>query len=390
MGGIGVPTTVGIMSMQRILNYGSTLQAYSLKRLIQSVSPGADVAFLDYAPGEVLAREGGAGAAAPGATRRRISKALEYGRGQGSVRDKIGFFAHKRGYAARNFPLAGIPAAPNRDLAVDVQVIGSDEVFNCVQSNANVGYARDLFAHGSPARRIVSYAASFGNTTLEKIDAAGIRGELAADLERFAEVSVRDRNSRSIIEELTGRTPDVNVDPALAYDLMGLESRIPRGRLQPDPYIIVYGYSGRLSREENQELRRYADGIGASILTFGGVQGCADRFVDCSPFELLAYFRDAAAVVTDTFHGTIFSIINQRPFATLVRRSHGNGYGNEEKLAYLLDSLGLSARRLEAVAQVADVLGEPIDYSAVESVIARERARSREYLVRAVEGDSAQ
>lgn len=380
-------TTVGIMSMQRIFNYGSSLQAYSLKRLIQLAQPDADIRFLDYTPGDVLIQDS---AAPSSGLRRRLSKVLEYGRGEGSVRDKIRFFEHKRGYARRNFPLVGIPASPDRDLAVDVQVIGSDEVFNCVQANANVGYSRDLFGHGSPAGRVVSYAASFGNTTLEKIESAGIGSELAADFARFAEISVRDRNSQKIVEALTGRTPDINVDPALAFDLMSLETRIPQGRLTPEPYIIVYGYSGRLGRAENDELRRYADSRGASILTFGGVQGCADRFVDCSPFELLAYFRDAEAVVTDTFHGTIFSIINRRPFATIVRPSHGDGYGNEEKLAYLLDSFGLASRRLSSVSQVADLLAEPIDYSAVDPILERERARTKAYLARAIQGDDAQ
>jgi hypothetical protein len=313
-------------------------------------------------------------------TGRTLAKVREYAGGQGSMGDKLRFFGHKRRYAERYFPMVGITPERHRDLAVDIQVIGSDEVFNCVQSNTNVGYSRDLFGHGSPARHVISYAASFGNTTLEKIDAAGIRADLEVDLAAFDHISVRDRNSREIVQALTGRTASINVDPVLAYDIMQLEPRIPRRRLVDRPYIIVYGYSGRLSPAENAQLRSYADGIGALILTFGGVQGCADRFVDCSPFELLAYFRDAEAVVTDTFHGTIFSIINDVPFATIVRRSVAHGYGNEEKLGYLLETLGLSSRRLESVSDVARILAEPIDASAVGAVLARERTRSAEYL----------
>ena len=157
---------------------------------------------------------------------------------------------------------------------------------------------------------------------------------------------MRDENSARIVEALTGQRPMVNVDPVLAYDYMSLESRIPKERQHEGKYVIVYGYGGRLNSEENELLRKYARSIGAEILCFGGVQECCDRFVDCDPFELLAYFRDAEAIVTDTFHGTIFALINNRPFATIIRRSVGHGYGNEEKLGYLLEIFGVSSQRV--------------------------------------------
>ena len=214
-----------------------------------------------------------------------------------------------------------------------MQVIGSDEVFNCVQSNTNVGYSRDLFGVRLPARQVISYAGSFGNTTLRKIEDFGIRDDLEADFAKFAAISVRDRNSAEIVEALTGRAPDVNADPALAFDYMNLESRIPTGRLHEGRYLIVYGYSGRLNHQENQQLAAYAHSRGMKILTFGGVQECGDAFIECSPSSCWPYFRDAEAVITDTFHGTIFSIINRRPFGTIIRPSSGHGYGNEAKSA---------------------------------------------------------
>lgn len=368
--------------MQRIYNYGSSLQAYGLRRLIESVSSDVTVAFVDYMPGDVLVKE----------TRRQstnkwaraLAKVAEYNAVDARVTDKIKFFNHKRAYGRRNFPALGISEEPNYDFALDVQVIGSDEVFNCVQSNTNVGYARDLFGHGSPAGKVISYAASFGNTTLEKIEAAGIRADLEADFAAFDAISVRDRNSAAIVEALTGRTPIVNVDPALAYDYMRLEPRIPAGRLHKAKYIIVYGYSGRLTNEENRALADYARSIGARILCFGGVQECCDEFVDCNPFELLAYFRDAEAVITDTFHGTIFSIINHRPFGTIIRRSSGHGYGNEEKLGYLLERFGLSDRVIVDMNKVDEILGCEIDAGGVNSILTYERSRTAKYLTESI------
>ena len=371
--------TVGIMSMQRIYNYGSSLQAYGLKRLIEDSLPEAAVSFVDFRPGQPL----GTAPAATTRLGRTLLKVREYNATRAPLVDKLRFFNHKRRYS-RHFDQLGLPGSPVHDLDLDVQVIGSDEVFNAFQANTNVGYSRDLFGHGSPARRIVSYAASFGNTTVAKIDAAGLRGELAEDLSGFGAISVRDGNSADVVESLVGARPAIHVDPALAYDFLNREPRIPATRRTQAPYVIVYGYSGRLGPQENRALRAHADRIGARILTFGGVQECGDRFVDADPFELLAWFRDAEAVLTDTFHGTIFSIINHVPFATLVRPSVGGGYGNEEKLGHLLATFGLQGRRLDDIGDLASLLAEPVDAGAVDAVLATERERSVEYLRTAI------
>ena len=54
----GSPTRrVGIMSMQRILNYGSSLQAYGLSRLLSDLDESVDVSFVDYVPGAVLVED---------------------------------------------------------------------------------------------------------------------------------------------------------------------------------------------------------------------------------------------------------------------------------------------------------------------------------------------
>ncbi|XPP27599.1 MAG: polysaccharide pyruvyl transferase family protein [Leucobacter sp.] len=372
------------MSMQRIFNYGSTLQAYSLRRILEDLQPSTTVEFVDYRPGNPLIRDSTADISGRGRVSRNLAKLREYSDVETSPRNKLRFFRHKQSYASRYFPLVGITPEHNYDLNLDLQVIGSDEVFNCVQSNTNVGYARDLFAHGSPARQVISYAGSFGNTTLSKIEAAGIAEELSNDLQRFSSVSVRDNNSAVIVEALTGHAPEIHLDPTLVYDLMGLETRIPQGRQHASKYVIVYGYSGRISPDENHAIRQYADRIGARVLAFGGLQSSADEFIDCDPFTLLAYFRDAEAVVTDTFHGTIFSILNEVPFATLVRPSTSYGYGNEEKLGYLLETLHLSERALQTPASLEQLLEMPIDFTGARRRRREELDRTNLYLTQAL------
>lgn len=364
---------VGIMSMQRIRNYGSSLQAYALKRTIESF--GAEVSFLDFEPGPALV-----GSDAPGSpVARTLAKMRQYAGVDARFVDRLRFFDHKRGYSSRYLPMLGIGDDPGPGAALDVQVIGSDEVFNCFQGNANVGYSPDLFGRSRRAPRLVSYAASFGNTTLARIDDAGLRPEIAADLEGFDALSVRDRNSAEIVRALCGIEPYIHVDPVLVHD-WSTDCRVPAGRMSDDPYVIVYGYPGRFDAAENAAIERFAAQASARVVCIGGVQASGDRFVDCSPLEVFAWFRGADAVVTDTFHGTIFAMVAETPFATIVRTTRGAGYGNEEKLSFLLKTFGVTDRRVTDPHALGSVVGRPYDIDGVREAIQRERLRSVSYL----------
>ena len=115
----------------------------------------------------------------------------------------------------------------------------------------------------------------------------------------------------------------------------------------------------------------------AKFYALGGVQHYCDRFIECSPFEMIAYFQNAKMIVTDTFHGTIFSIITHRQFISIVRN---NGYGNEEKLTDLLEKLGLSKRILINIIDISSVMKEEIDYKLVDEIIYNEKRHAYQYL----------
>ncbi|MCE2266893.1 hypothetical protein GPX15_05810 [Streptococcus thermophilus] len=86
--------------------------------------------------------------------------------------------------------------------ALDCLIVGSDEVFNCIQKNPNVGYSLELFGKDNNAKRLISYAASFGNTTLDKLQAYAKDREISTYLKRFDAISVRDSNSGEIVKKI--------------------------------------------------------------------------------------------------------------------------------------------------------------------------------------------
>lgn len=365
---------VGIMSMQRIANYGSFLQAYALKQLIEELD--CSVEFVDYHVGAPLITED---VDSRNKAVRKLRKGLETFRVQAPFTHKISFIRYKQSFSARYLPLLKVTDEMNFNPELDCLVIGSDEVFNCIQKNSNVGYSPELFGRDHHAGRLISYAASFGNTTLEKLEKYEKANEVGTLLKNFDVISVRDANSGVIVEQLTGKSPAYHLDPALIYDYMNCCELVPQIRTE-ERYLILYAYAGRISDREADWITSYAKRKNLKIYAIGGIQKCADRFIGCSPFEVLAYFQNAEEVITDTFHGSIFSVITERPFTTLVRKSTGDGYGNEEKVSDLLSRLKLNARMTMRIEDTADINAEEIDYAGVESLLETHREAAREYL----------
>lgn len=359
---------VGIMSMQRIANYGSFLQAYGLKRILEELD--CDVQFVDYHPGKTLIpAAGGTG------IKRKIYKVIETLCYKAPLKEKIKFIMYKKNYAVKYYPLLGI-GEMNYSPKLDVLVIGSDEVFNCVQNNTNVGFSSDLFGRNNNADRVITYAASFGNTTLEKLEQYDVTEKVASYLLDIDAISVRDKNSGYIVNKLTDKEPRYNLDPVLIYDYIWKCSKIP-SEVQEDNYMILYGYAGRFSKTECVKIREFAEQRGLKIFCIGGVQDACDKFIDCDPFKVIAYFQHASYIVTDTFHGTILSIISSKKFISVVRKT---GYGNTEKLVDLLERLGLKSRVVNYLDQINNVIETHIDYSKVHKIISYERIKSYDYL----------
>lgn len=361
---------VGILSMQRIFNYGSFLQAYGLMQICKEL--GGEVEFVDYHPGKCLIETN-----QQTGVMRKISKVMETFGYNAPFKEKLKFIKYKKNYAANYFPYLGITEKKNYSPELDLLIIGSDEVFNCVQDNTNVGFSPELFGQNNNAEKVITYAASFGNTTMEKMNEYGIKDKVAEWVGELDDISVRDSNSGKLISELTASEPRYNLDPVLMYDYMGKCSAIPDSVDEKDKYMILYGYSGRFTDDECKYIKSYAKTNGLKIYCIGGVQNACDKFIDCDPFRVIGYFRNAECVITDTFHGTIMSIITHRKFASFVRKS---GYGNSEKLTDLLLRLNLENRIADEISDIEQLLAHDIDYKAADSIIADERIKAYEYL----------
>ncbi|MDO5124600.1 MAG: polysaccharide pyruvyl transferase family protein [Eubacteriales bacterium] len=363
---------IGIMSMQRIINYGSFLQAYGLKKTIESL--GHEVDFVDYSIGEPLV--GSNSESAPKTCKLlRLAKVVfsrDY-REKRNVQlcENRAFAAFSSAFRNEWLPWLGISDTRNLRPELDVLVIGSDEVFNCTQKNPYVGYSLELFGKNHNAKKLLSYAASFGSTTLEKLNEYNKTEEIAECLRKFDAVSVRDNNSHSLVKHLTGAEPTDNVDPVLIYNF---DKEVRDRKADLKDYIIVYAYSGRINADEAKAIQAFARKHNKRTLSIGVRQSFTDEYVCVDPFTMLAYFKNADFVVTDTFHGTVFSIKYQIPFATIIRDS------NKEKLSDLLSKFNLTDRRVNDISDLESILSKELDAELLKKMLLEYSKDAVDYL----------
>lgn len=366
---------VGILSMQRVVNYGSFLQAYALKQLLLSAGAGA-VHFIDIEPGRQL----------PGFNNRSVyGKIKAVGRclrylAKGTFKDVLRGkrFLARLGVKFQNeyYPLLGLQK--ENPGYFDLVVIGSDEVFNCCQASP-WGFTSQLFGNIRNADKVVSYAGSFGHTSLKQIYDLGLDKEIRENLLKLSAISVRDLNSFSIVEKLIGEPPVIHLDPVLLYDYSEIMNRCESPWC--DDYLLVYSYQGRIhSQHEILHIKNYAEDHGLKLVSIFADYAWVDEVVvPATPFDVLRWFRCAESVITDTFHGTIMSIITKRRFCTIIRDS------NNEKLTTLLECLMLIHRGCKDIVRMNGILDEKPDFGETDKIIARERTKTQVYLKSALD-----
>lgn len=356
---------IGIMSMQRIINYGSFLQAYGLKKMIESISK-SEVEFVDYRFGtditDRLKRK-------QERTESVMDKVLK-NRTPWNYLKKMQFFKEIERRLIQDLKAMGVDEL-NYDCRVDTLVIGSDEVFNCLQPYP-VGYSKQLFGDGFEGNKLVSYAASFGSTRYEDLVETGIVQEIKTMLSKFAAISVRDENSAHIVKQLLGYDPEIHMDPVLMYDFA---QEIAEYKTSEKDYIILYAYTGRLSREEECYIKKFANRHNKKIICIGHYSNIADKNVICNPLYVFSYFKNADYVITDTFHGTVFSIKMNTKFCTLIRDS------NRNKLEALLKKLDKLDRKVEKMEDIEQLYNTEIDFYKTNQIIEQERKKTTCFLI---------
>jgi len=362
---------IAILSMQRVVNYGSFLQAYGLKKLVEKADENANVYFIDIEKGRQLPGYEDEGIKYFQKKLKNILKSILSFKLGVKYRDKNFFIKLNDKFRNEYYPALGLDEEKPKNH--DLTIIGSDEVFNCCQ-HTKWGFSRQLYGDVRNSRHVMSYAGSFGSSTLDKLQKLGVVQEIAECMGKMDAVSVRDDNSLHIVENILGKKPEMHLDPVLMNDFSEEVGLCPLPPIKD--YIIVYSYQGRIkNKKEIKSIKDFAKRNNKKIVSvFCRYDWCDESVIPDTPFDVIAWFKNADYIVTDTFHGTIFSIITRSIFCTLIRSS------NKAKLTSLLNKFSLGDRIAENPEKIEKVLESGIDYQNAEKTIGQERQRTMDYL----------
>lgn len=254
---------------------------------------------------------------------------------------------------------------------LDGVIVGSDEVFAL-----HTGPTPVFFGHALPSKKVFAYAGCFGPTTIDEVERLHCRDLVSSGLRAMVGLAMRDQNSVNMARELTGREVDLVCDPVILY---GYEKELEKHEpVTLPPYLLVYAYDMNMNKpEEIEKIKSFACDKGLKIVSPGFYHSWVDYNINVDPIEVLRYFKYADCVVTDTFHGSVMSIITGKEIAVRVRE-------NTNKLLNLLEEYGLDDRVVGDDWNLDRVFSKKINSEAVKAEVLRRREESKAYLCKMV------
>nr|WP_281067747.1 polysaccharide pyruvyl transferase family protein [Neorhizobium galegae] len=256
----------------------------------------------------------------------------------------------------------------------DALVCGSDQIWNpSPQKGLDPVYFLALKNTGNA--RHIAYAPSFGKGSLE----SSFEGDMRQFLTGMHGLSVREESGVEIVRRITGRATVCVPDPTI---LLGDFSKL-LARAEPVGRGHVFCYALRTGDGIREVTTRVSQTLGAEIVSPYNVHRRwreIGKTVYPSPAGWAAMIDQASFVVTNSFHGTVLSVLLRKPFLTV--GLPGSKGGLNERVRNLLGQLDLMDRFVQAgdVETTRRRLGEEIDWEAVHGKLLAMQATGRDYL----------
>lgn len=342
---------IGIITPYDSSNLGAFLQAYATKSLLEK--NGHEVCFIKL-------------------RNRKELKKFFLG-DKKNIRSYISryFFNRQKYYIFQNIVRQSFITVNLKEIdtkGLNAIIIGSDEVWNV---NKDFYRQKCFYGIGYNVPKKIAYAPSCGTAKLEDYKNYDYIKEGISNL---TAVFPRDEQTKNIAENLTGKKYTTALDPTLLIDIKGVKFK----RKIKQNYILVYGYSFNIQQVEY--IKKFAQEHNCITVSICMKHPWCDKNINCSPLEFSSIINGAKYIITKTFHGTIFSILNKKNFVT---------FKGSQKITDLLDKLLLSNRLIDekecGYEKFKRKLEDKINFSESYSIIMQEREKSIKKLLDALE-----
>jgi len=262
-------------------------------------------------------------------------------------------------------------------------VVGSDQLW--LPSNIAGDYYTLSFVPSEVKK--IAYATSFGVAKISK----GQEEKTKNYLGRIEYLSAREESGQEIIKKYTGRDVPLVCDPALLLTKEEWDEETSADRIIKDKYIFCYFMGDNpWQRAFVQELKNKTGYKIVALLHLDQYIQTDENYVDYAPYDIspsdfINLIKNAEFVCTDSFHGTVFSIIYQKEFFTFRRFSEKATLSTNTRIYTLLKTMSLQHRLVEENDSVETALSSKIQLNAVIDRLDSFRTSSIQYLINALE-----
>jgi len=356
---------IGLITIHYANSYGGVLQAFSTQIIL---SKFGDVAILDYRSKHLD----------------NSMKTIRLSRNPRSllwmVKDVARFFPRYRlikkfkSFVLKYYNLTDkygdIDEMFGLDDQFDVFVTGSDQIWN---PNI-VGGLDSVYMLGFVnKKRKISFASSAGSYCFSRKEEAVVRGRL----EVFSSLSVRESNTANYLTKLLEGKPVSHVlDPTLMLSRQEWLGALDIPEYNGDKFILVYTL--KKSRLVREVVKNISKRLGLRVVSidqdpFLGYP-VDEHIMDASPRDYVKLISQASMVITNSFHGTAFSVNFAVPFISITPETGLN------RIADFLSSVGLSERLIKNTKDIEDVLSLPLSFESVHQRLNELRRCSFDFL----------
>ena len=322
---------IGIITMHRINNYGSVLQAFALQYIIEKM--GFDVQLIDYNYPNIFQYTRGV-ALPKNDWKAKVIKGMSWLHPYNRYDYKFQDFRNR--YFKLSPYYKDFDVIHQKAISYDLYITGSDQVWNPKFTKGDTTFLLD-FAEKNANK--ISYASSFSCTQLGK-EYEATYSELLA---QYQAISVREWGGVELVKRLTGQQAVITVDPTLLLDDNAWKTVVSKRCRYSKNYILLYVlsysfnpvpyiYDLALYLSKKLNLRIVVLGKHPYLSKYKNVESV----LDAGPLEFLQLIENAVCVVTSSFHGTAFSVNYKKPVYAVV-----NGKNDDDRISSFLSDVSL-------------------------------------------------
>ena len=254
----------------------------------------------------------------------------------------------------------------------DIYCAGSDQLWGKI---GNIECDSTYFLSFVPSNcKCISYAASIGK---EKISNE-IKKNIRDYLPRFSTILVREQSAMDIIKKEKINKVDLVLDPTLLLNRDEWNKLCSNIKIKKK-YVLVYQLHD--NKKMQKYAKRFAKKVGLPLIricpnTQSILRGGRPIFLP-TPNEFITYFKNADYIVTDSFHGTVFSIIFNKNFIDILPEE------TSTRITNILEIFNLKSRILKSYEDFS-LINKIIDYTEVNKNVEKSRQKSLEKLKKAI------